>query len=144
MRYPAFVTREGKSSVIVFPDCGGCQTQSDPGDEDAEQALDAISGWLEATMDTGEAPPRPRSTARAARGGRVLWVEIPARLAAKIELRWARQAAGLTQKQLAKRSGVSQQQIAKLERPDSNPTLETLEKVAKALGMRLEVGLAPV
>jgi DNA-binding phage protein len=36
---------------------------------------------------------------------------------------------------------VKQQQIAKLEDPDENPTLETIEKVAKALGRGLNVAL---
>ena len=36
---------------------------------------------------------------------------------------------------------VSQQQIAKLENPESNPTIGTLEKVARALGASLEIGL---
>jgi len=34
---------------------------------------------------------------------------------------------------------VSQQQIAKLEDPDGNPTVATLEKIAAALGLRLEL-----
>ena len=52
---------------------------------------------------------------------------------------WARQDAGLSQKQLAEKAGVSQQQIAKLENPDENPTLGTLSKVSEALGMPLTV-----
>jgi transcriptional regulator with XRE-family HTH domain len=39
--------------------------------------------------------------------------------------------------------GVSQQQIAKLERSAVNPTVETLEKVAAAFGMRVAVGFEP-
>jgi hypothetical protein len=33
--------------------------------------------------------------------------------------------------------------VARLEDPDHNPTLDTLERVARALGTRLEVGLSP-
>jgi transcriptional regulator with XRE-family HTH domain len=69
------------------------------------------------------------------------WVEVPARLAIKLYLRWARQDAGLTQSELAKRAGISQQMSSRLEDPDHNPTLETLEKVAGALGVRLRVSL---
>jgi len=36
---------------------------------------------------------------------------------------------------------VSQQQIAKLERPGENPTIETIAKIAKALGVYLDVEL---
>ena len=69
----------------------------------------------------------------------MLWIEVPAGLAVKLLIRWARNEAGLTQAQLAKRAKVTQQMIAKLENPNYNPTLE---KVASALGARLEVNLA--
>ena len=62
-------------------------------------------------------------------------------LAAALEIRWARQDAGLSQAELGKRAGVKQQQIAKIENPDENPTLETIEKVAKALGLTVNLGL---
>ena len=60
-------------------------------------------------------------------------------LSAVLQIRWRREELELTQGQLAKRAGVSQQQIAKLEDPDGNPTIATLEKIAAALGLRLEV-----
>ena len=103
---------------------------------------DALRSWLEADLLTGDMPPRPpKRTPRVPDDGELLWVEVPARLAVKLELRWARHAAGLTQAELARRAGVTQQQIARLERHDSNPTLDTLEKVAAALGVRLRVSL---
>jgi transcriptional regulator with XRE-family HTH domain len=39
----------------------------------------------------------------------------------------------------AKRAGVSQQQIAKLENPRSNPSVGTVAKVCRALGVPLDV-----
>ena len=57
-------------------------------------------------------------------------------------LREAREATGMSQRELAKRRGVSQQRVALLER-DANPSVDTLERVAKALGMRLEINLRP-
>ncbi len=36
---------------------------------------------------------------------------------------------------------MKQQQIAKLENPDENPTLETIEKVARALGLSVNLEL---
>jgi DNA-binding XRE family transcriptional regulator len=106
-------------------------------------AQEALEGWLEATMAVGDAPPVPPKSAHAPRGGKLLWVEVPPSLALKIELRWARHQAHLTQSQLAKRAKVSQQQIAQLESPDSNPTVDTLVRVAKALGTKLNFTLAP-
>jgi predicted transcriptional regulator len=43
---------------------------------------------------------------------------------------------------LGKLAGVTQQQIAKLEDPDENPTLQTIEKVARALGLSVNIELA--
>jgi transcriptional regulator with XRE-family HTH domain len=44
-----------------------------------------------------------------------------------------RQAAGLTQEQLAERSGFSQQYISKLEQGHRNPTIVTLYELATGL-----------
>ncbi|TAK34538.1 MAG: helix-turn-helix domain-containing protein [Chloroflexota bacterium] len=47
----------------------------------------------------------------------------------------ARLAAGLTQKQLAERIGTTQPAIARLERGERWPSVETLYRLAKALGV---------
>ncbi len=57
-------------------------------------------------------------------------------------VREARRAAGLTQAELAARLGLSQSAIAKLERADSNPTVETLDRTLRATGHRLQL-IAP-
>ena len=46
-----------------------------------------------------------------------------------------RDAAGLTQEQLAERAGISQQYISDLERGKCNPTIVTLYELATALGV---------
>jgi transcriptional regulator with XRE-family HTH domain len=51
--------------------------------------------------------------------------------------------AGLSQTQLAQRLGVSQAAVAKLERPGSNPTVETLDRALRAIGQQLELGARP-
>jgi len=48
---------------------------------------------------------------------------------------------GLTQKQLAKKIGTKQSAIARLESGNSNPSIEFLEKIAKALDSKLQVSL---
>jgi transcriptional regulator with XRE-family HTH domain len=55
-------------------------------------------------------------------------------------LRDARQAAGLTQSELAERLGTTQPAIAALERPGSNPRIRTLERALAATGNQLELG----
>ena len=62
-------------------------------------------------------------------------------VAVPIQLRWAREAAGLTQGQLAERLGVTYQAVQKLERATANPSVRTLAKVARALGRKLTVAI---
>jgi HTH-type transcriptional regulator/antitoxin HipB len=61
-------------------------------------------------------------------------------------VRELRQAAGLTQKQLADCIGTSQSAIARLELGGSSPRLDTLARLSAALGgrlvVRIEVGSA--
>ena len=52
-------------------------------------------------------------------------------------LRAARTRAGLSQEELAKKSGISQEAISVLERGGGNPTMRTLERLARALGCGL-------
>jgi transcriptional regulator with XRE-family HTH domain len=58
-------------------------------------------------------------------------------------LRKARNEAGLSQAELGKRLGMSQAAIAKLERPGSNPTVDTLDDVLWATGRRLDLAAPP-
>lgn len=51
---------------------------------------------------------------------------------------------GLTQKQLAELVGTRQSSIARLERGTTPPNLSFLNKVAAALGARVEVHLSPI
>lgn len=48
---------------------------------------------------------------------------------------------GLSQKQLAEKIGTKQSAISRLEGGDSNPSIAFLEKVAKALGGKLQISL---
>jgi len=55
----------------------------------------------------------------------------------------ARQSAGLTQAELARRMGTSQSVIARLENARHMPTFDLISRYAQALDLRLEVHLAP-
>jgi DNA-binding XRE family transcriptional regulator/predicted RNase H-like HicB family nuclease len=142
MEYIANVTKEGKFTLAEFPDCPGCQTFADPGEDITVLAQNALAGWLEAHLADDEAPARPKT--HRGRVGQLMAIDVPSSLAVRLELRWAREDEHLTQAQLARRLHISQQQVAKLEGPHGNPTIETLEKVARGLGRRLDIQLAPV
>ena len=51
----------------------------------------------------------------------------------------ARVQAGLTQKQLADMTGISQADISRLERVTANPSIKTLQRVATALGRKVQI-----
>lgn len=51
----------------------------------------------------------------------------------------ARAAAGISQKQLAALSGIDQSDISKIERGIANPSVATLDRIAKALGGQLSI-----
>jgi DNA-binding XRE family transcriptional regulator len=50
-----------------------------------------------------------------------------------------RRALKLTQKALAKRAGIDQADVSNIERGAGNPTLNTLDAIAGAVGMEIEI-----
>ncbi len=142
MYYLAQLSSEGKFTLIEFPDAPGAAVYAEPDEDVIEVAREAIDAWLIARLQHGDAPARPAADARTMAGD-VLFVRIDPQLAVRLQLRWARQDAGITQSQLAQMVGVSRQQISLLESPDANLTLRTLERVASALGLAVEISLVP-
>lgn len=59
------------------------------------------------------------------------------------QVRWAREAAKLSQKELSKITGIDQAIISKLECGSHQPRFDTLERVSKGLGISLTELLAP-
>ncbi|MDE0162398.1 MAG: helix-turn-helix transcriptional regulator [Acidimicrobiaceae bacterium] len=68
-----------------------------------------------------------------------------ARLAIEVgeKVREAREAVGLSQRELAARMSTSQAAVARLEAGGTSATLTTLHKAAAALGLELSIDLAP-
>ena len=56
----------------------------------------------------------------------------------------ARKNSGLTQKELADRAGMAQGDISKLEKGNGNPSLKTLQRLAKAMDMKIRVEFLPI
>ena len=54
----------------------------------------------------------------------------------------ARAISGLSQKQLAQMTGIDQSDISKIERGMANPSVSTLDRIAKALGGQLAISIA--
>lgn len=134
MEYVAKLAREGGRWLVEFPDCPGCQTFGETKKAAITMAAEALEGWLEAHLEYGDAPPRPAPH-------RGVPIQVRSRLDIAIQLRWLREDLRLTQRELATRLGVSQQQIAKLENPEGNPTIGTLETIASKAGAQFVVRL---
>ena len=84
-------------------------------------------------------PPSTCTTSCSITGGNTPGIEDDAR----VQIRNRREEFGVSQQQLAEAVGVSQQAIAKIEAPDANVRLETLERVAAALGLEVDLNLIP-
>ena len=56
----------------------------------------------------------------------------------------ARNRAGLTQQQLARKMGTTQPVVARLESGRVRPSMRTLDRLAHATGSRLLIGFAPI
>jgi predicted RNase H-like HicB family nuclease/DNA-binding XRE family transcriptional regulator len=142
MFFPAIVTPDHGAFVITFPDAPGCVTQVERTEQLLPMAIDALAGWLDATLDAGDDVPVPTRRRRAPRGSRTMLVPVvPTATALRVLLRRARREEGLTLDALAERLGMSTQALRRLERRGANPTLETLDRVASALNRTPVVGL---
>jgi DNA-binding XRE family transcriptional regulator/predicted RNase H-like HicB family nuclease len=140
MEYIARVVKERRRYVIDFPDAPGCQTFAERKADVHARAREALEGWLEAHLAAGSAPPPPPARRRP-RGPSSLRMTVPPMLAVRLGVRRMREELGLSQSQLAERVGVSKQAISQLESPDANIRMDTLERIARALGLEVDIVL---
>lgn len=84
---------------------------------------------------------------RAARMGRPAVAEAYEQARMRFELaeavRGRREELGWSQRQLAERAGMTQPGVARFEAGGTTPTIPVLERLARALGLRLTVALGP-
>ncbi|HEV2651279.1 MAG TPA: helix-turn-helix transcriptional regulator [Rhizomicrobium sp.] len=72
---------------------------------------------------------------------RVEYERLKPEFALALALIKAREKAGMTQAQVAKRMGTTQSVVARIEAAQNPPNLKTLERYAKAVGRRIEFKL---
>ena len=65
--------------------------------------------------------------------------KVPVNMAAANAVTEARAKAGLSQAELGALSGIDQSDISKIERGAANPSISTLNRLALAMGMELEI-----
>jgi len=142
MEYAAIVTREDDALVVEFPGLEGARTEVRSDESFDEMAAEALALWLESELQLRRVPPVPRRV-RIPKRGQVRMIRVPAVLSARIQIRQARAAAGLSQAELAKRIGVTQQQVANIESPDGDISPGTFERAADALELTIDLRLRP-
>lgn len=135
MEYWARIAHENGRVLIEFPDCPGCQTFATRREDPVAIARGALEGWLELHLEDGEAPPHPRFRGK----GHSIAVRVDPMLGIRLQIRWARQGAGLSQGDLANRVGVTRQQISLIEGKGGNLQVSTLQRIAAALNLELEI-----
>lgn len=69
-------------------------------------------------------------------------VAIPTNQSAGLAVLKARAEADLSQKELALATGIDQSDISKIERGVANPSIATLDRIAKALGKKLTITIS--
>jgi antitoxin HicB len=110
--------KEGTRTTIEFPDCPGCATFADADEDPVAVAREALEAWLEAQLEDGAEIQRPSETIKIHRGAVPQSVAVTPTLAARLQIRLAREGAGVSQAELADRMGVPRQQVSRLESKD--------------------------
>ena len=139
--YPAKIKHivEDKTYLVEFPDLPGCLTEGETLEEAQHNAKEALTGYLASIFDRDLKVPRPSSI----KGKGVYFIEPEPEVSVPIVLRRLRETRKLTQGDIAKVLGISYQAYQRLERPGkSNPTLKTLERLAKVFDKDLRLEFA--
>jgi antitoxin HicB len=128
---------EDKAYLVEFPDLPGCLTEGKTLEETKQNAKEALTGYLSSVFERNLKIPEPSSI----RGKGVYLIEPE--VAVPILLRRLRETKKLTQGDIAKVLGISYQAYQRLEKPGkSNPTLKTLERLAKVFNKDLRLEFA--
>jgi antitoxin HicB len=138
IQYPAKIrfSKEDKSYLVEFPDLEGCLTEGTTLEEALKNAKEALSGYLASIFERGYVIPKPMKS----KGKNIYLIEPDPEVATPIMLRKIRDEKKLNQTEAAKKLGISYQAYQRLENPAKcNPTIKTLEKVARIFEKQLHV-----
>ena len=132
LEYPyTLEPQETGGFVVQFLDIEEAFTEGATQEECAFNAAEVLTGILEQRLEDGMEIPLP------SKRGRRPVASPSAAVQTAILLRVTRLAEGKTLAELARALGTSWPAVQRLEKPNANPTLKQLERVAHALGKRL-------
>lgn len=139
--YPAKIIyiKEDRSYLVEYPDLTGCLTEGKSLEEAKSNARDALTGYLASIFERNFKIPKPSKP----KGKNIYMIEPEPEVSVPIILRKLRENKNMTQGDIAKVLGISYQAYQRLEKPGkSNPTLKTLERLAKVFDKDLRLEFA--
>ena len=135
LHYPAKIKKSEGGYLVSFVDFETINTWGDTLEQALANAEDALNGCLESDFERGFRILEPS----AAKGKNIHYVPVKPHIAVALMLRTMR--AGKTQQEVARKLNVSFQVYQRLENPrKANPTIKTLEKVARVYGKHVQLG----
>ena len=135
LKYPANIVKDNDTYLVSFPDMKNVVTFGTTLDEALNNAEEALNGCIESDFERNFSIPMPSKPDN----DEMYQIPVAAHIAVAIMLRKLR--ADLSQIEVARQLHISYQVYQRLENPrKSNPTVKTLEKVARVFGKRFELG----
>jgi antitoxin HicB len=133
MVYNCTIKKEGNEYIAQFPDMPNVVTCGFTHEEALAMAKEALEGCLEADISHGNEIPPPAYT-------KGYPVPVASHIALSLRLRQLRGAQSQTS--VAEKLGLTYQAYQRLENPrKANPTIKTLERIARAYGRELDISL---
>ena len=135
LQYPATIKKTAGSYLVSFVDFDNINTWGKTIEKALANAEEALNGCLESDFERGFSLPEPSEK----KGRSVYYIPVRPHIAVALMLRTLR--AGRSQREIARRLDISFQVYQRLENPRrSNPTVKTLEKVARVYGKHVALG----
>ena len=135
LKYPAHIVKDNDAYLVSFLDMENVITFGSTLDEALSHAEEALNGCLESDFERNFSIPDPSPVNDAD----VYQIPVAPHIAVALMLRKLR--ADRSQIDVARQLNISYQVYQRLENPrKANPTVKTLEKIARAFGKRFELG----
>jgi len=133
MTYNCTIEKDGDMFIVQFPDMPNIQTFGNSHEEALAMAQEALEGCLESDISRGIPVPPPAFT-----GG----FPVPVANHITLSLRLRELRGEQSQTDIARRLGLSYQSYQRLENPrKANPTVKTLERIARIYGRELRISM---
>ena len=135
LAYPAHIEKEDDGYLVTFPDLENVITYGATVEEALHNAEEALNGCIETDFERNFTIPSPSNVAV----NKAYSIPVAPHIAVAIMLRTLR--ADRPQTEVARQLNISYQVYQRLENPrKANPTVKTLEKIARVFGKRFELG----